>query len=82
MMGYKNAPSIEPRIGDEVACGLPGDSAIVSSIDLDYTPPPAGCVINCAVNGRLHLNMPSEAVLVRSVDGFTPKPTPIIRAAK
>ena len=65
--GYKNAPHIAPKIGDEVECGLPGETAIVASISDD----PASAFSNCSFSGRLHLNSPSTAVLVRSVDGKT-----------
>ena len=71
MSGYKNAPDIKPQIGDEVKCGLPGSTAIVASIG-EVPPQTDFRIVNCAVDGRLHLNSPGDAVLVKSVDGRVP----------
>ena len=66
--GYKNAPHIAPQIGDEVEFGLPGETSIVASICDD----PTAMIRNCSFAGRLYLNSPGTAMLVRSVDGKTP----------
>ena len=72
MNGYKNAPDIAPQIGDVVLCGLPGETATVASVRDASEDPERPWVVNCAFDGALHLNMPAEAVLVRTVDGREP----------
>lgn len=67
-MGYKNAHHIEPKLGDEVECGLPGNTSIVASF-AEYNP----TFRNVSFDGKLCLNDPSNAVLVKSVDGFVPR---------
>lgn len=65
-MGYKNAPHLEPRIGDEVYCGLPGNTAIVASIEKNDRDP---MIRNCSTDGKLRLNYEQEAVIKQDVDG-------------
>lgn len=72
MNGYKNAPDIAPQIGDVVQCGLPGDTAIVASIRDATSDQERPRIVNCSFDGALHLNMPAEAMLVRTVDGREP----------
>lgn len=78
MNGYKNAPHIHPQIGDEVQCGPPGGTAFVVAFSNEVEGSPfkgyaSGCkIINCSIDGRLYLNRPELAMLVRSVDGKTP----------
>lgn len=67
--GYRNAPNVKPRIGDVVFCGLPGGTATVKSID-DFIKP-GTCFINCAFDGKLHLNWPGNAFLFQTVDGVS-----------
>lgn len=95
MNGYKNAPHIYPRVGDVVECGLPGETAIVSSVGdvaddakviggnmSQHTRTPTIVevfaalrprIINCAFDGKLNINLPEEAMLVRTVDGRKPR---------
>ena len=72
MNGYKNARNITPQIGDVVLCGPPGQTATVASVRDAADEPVRPMMVNCAINGALCLNMPSEAMLVRTVDGREP----------
>lgn len=70
MVGYKNARDIEPQIGDKVFCGVSPGWAVVCKIGGN----PNSQFINCAFDGELYLNAPSEARLFESVNGYRPAP--------
>ena len=69
MNGYKNAPEIQPRIGDVVECGLPGSTAIVISFGEKPADDAPVRIINCAFEGKLCLNDPSQSVVIRAASG-------------